>query len=75
MTLPTQNKATEPRTDCFTPDASGPACMVCWYPRYIPNPVIDHPRIDCVCYLFLDLECLKNEHCNGCRREWPGFVT
>jgi hypothetical protein len=65
----------EPCDNCFNPDASGPVCMVCRYPRYILDLAIEHPRTGCVCCLFLNLEHPDNEHCNRCRKAWPGFVA
>jgi hypothetical protein len=35
----------EPCANCFNPDASGPVCMACRYPKYMPNPAIEHPAI------------------------------
>jgi hypothetical protein len=49
--------------------------MACRYPRFIPNPAIEHPGIGCTRCLFLNLDHLDNGHCNVCRKAWPGFVA
>jgi hypothetical protein len=72
---PARNITPEPCANCVNPDASGPVCMACRYPRFILDPASKHPGIGCSRCLFLDLEHLDNEHCNNCRSAWPGFVA
>jgi hypothetical protein len=75
-TLCAQNKATEePCANCFNPDASGPVCTGCRYPRFILDPAARYPGIGCSRCLSLDFEHLGNGQCNGCRCAWPGFVA
>ncbi len=64
----------DPCANCFNPDASGPVCTVCRYPKYIPDPAVRYPGIGCSRCLFLDMDHLDNERCNECRSAWPGFI-
>ncbi len=65
----------EPCASCSNPDASGPVCTACRYPRFIHDPAARYPGIGCTRCLNLNLERLDSEHCNRCRRTWPGYMA
>ena len=72
---PARNITPEPCANCFNPDAGGPGCTACRYPWFVRNLAARHPGIGCTRCLFLNMERLDSEHCNNCRKAWPGFVA